>query len=95
MPVATAPTVTFGTGRVDESAPLLISWSSSDVGSGVVAHELQLSIGGGSFTTIYSGSGTSYTKLFPFNKSLVWRVRATDAADNVSTLGDLCHPEES
>jgi len=84
LPVATAPTVTFGTGRVDESAPLRISWSSSDVGSGVVAHELQVSIAGGSFTTIYSGAGTSYTKLFPFNKSLVWRVRATDAADNDS-----------
>ena len=83
-PVATAPTVHFGTGRVDESAPLLISWSSSDVGSGVVSHELQVSIAGGSFTTIYAGAGTSYTKLFPFNKTLVWRVRATDAATNVS-----------
>ena len=83
-PAATAPTVHFGTGRVDESAPLLIFWSSSDVGSGVVAHELQVSIAGGSFTTIYSGAGTSYTKLFPFNKSLVWRVRATDAAGNDS-----------
>ena len=83
-PVATAPTVHFGTGRVDESAPLLISWSSSDIGSGVVSHELQVSIAGGSFTTIYTGAGTSYTKLFPFNKTLVWRVRATDAASNVS-----------
>ena len=83
-PVATAPTVHFGTGRVAESAPLLISWSSSDVGSGVVSHELQVSIAGGSFTTIYTGAGTSYTKLFPFNKTLVWRVRATDAADNDS-----------
>ena len=83
-PVATAPTVHFGTGRVDESAPLLISWSSSDIGSGVVSHELQVSINGGAFTTIYSGAGTSYTKLFPFNKTLVWRVRATDAADNDS-----------
>ncbi|HYJ55605.1 MAG TPA: Ig-like domain-containing protein, partial [Mycobacterium sp.] len=83
-PAAIAPTVHFGTGRVDESAPLLISWSSSDVGSGVVAHELQVSIAGGSFTTIYSGAGTSYTKLFPFNKSLVWRVRAFDAAGNDS-----------
>ena len=83
-PVATAPTVHFGAGRVDESAPLLISWSSSDIGSGVVSHELQVSINGGAFTTIYTGAGTSYTKLFPFNKTLVWRVRATDAADNDS-----------
>ena len=83
-PVATAPTVHFGTGRVDESAPLRISWTSSDVGSGVASHELQVSIAGGSFTTIYTGAATTYTKLFPFNKSLVWRVRATDAADNDS-----------
>ena len=84
MPVATAPTVHFGTGRVDETAPLLISWSSTDIGSGVASHELQVSINGGSFTTIYSVPGTSFTKLFPFNKTLVWRVRATDAADNES-----------
>ena len=66
------------------SAPLLISWSSSDIGSGVASHELQVSIAGGSFTTIYTGAGTSFTKLFPFNKTLVWRMRATDAADNDS-----------
>ena len=46
-PVATAPTVHFGTGRVDESAPLLISWSATDVGTGVASYEVQLSVAGG------------------------------------------------
>ena len=84
LPVATAPTVTFGSARVDETAPLHITWSATDTGSGVASYEVQASVAGGAFTTIYSGPGTSLDRMYPFNKSLVWRVRATDAATNVS-----------
>jgi hypothetical protein len=84
LPVATAPTVTFGSARVDETAPLHITWSATDTGSGVASYEVQVSVAGGAFTTIYSGPGTSLDRMYPFNKSLVWRVRATDAATNVS-----------
>jgi hypothetical protein len=84
LPVATAPTVTFGSARVDETAPLHITWSATDTGSGVASYEVQVSVAGGAFTTIYSGPGTSLDRMYPFNKSLVWRVRATDAAANVS-----------
>ncbi|HET6663413.1 MAG TPA: Ig-like domain-containing protein, partial [Acidimicrobiales bacterium] len=84
LPVATAPTVTFGSARVDETAPLHITWSATDTGSGVASYEVQVSVAGGAFTTIYSGPGASLDRMYPFNKSLIWRVRATDAATNVS-----------
>ena len=83
-PVATAPTVHFGTGRVDESAPLLISWSATDVGTGVASYEVQLSIAGGAFTNVYTGAGTSVTRFTGFGKTLVFRMRATDGEGNVS-----------
>ena len=84
LPVAIAPTVTFGSARVDQTAPLHITWSATDTGSGVASYEVQASVAGGAFTTIYSGPSTSLDRMYPFNKSLVWRVRATDAATNVS-----------
>ena len=83
-PVATAPTVHFGTGRVDETAPLLISWSATDVGTGVASYEVQVSIAGGAFTNVYTGTGTSVTLFTGFNKTLVFRMRATDGDGNVS-----------
>ena len=83
-PVATAPTVHFGTGRVDESAPLLITWSATDVGTGVASYEVQLSIAGGAFTNVYTGTGTSVTRFTGFGKTLVFRMRATDGEGNVS-----------
>ena len=49
-PVASAPTVHFGSGRVDETAPLLISWFATDIGTGVASYEVQVSIAGGAFT---------------------------------------------
>ena len=84
LPVATAPTVHFGSGRVDESAPLLISWSATDVGTGVASYEVQLSVAGGAFTNVYTGTGTSVTRFTGFGKTLVFRMRATDGEGNVS-----------
>jgi large repetitive protein len=83
-PVVTAPTITFGTGRVDESAPLLLTWTATDAGVGVASSELQVSTNGGSFTTIYTGPATTYNRLYALNKTFVWRVRATDNDGNVS-----------
>ena len=83
-PVPTAPVVTFGVGRVNETAPILISWSATDAGVGVAGYEVQASIGGGTFTTIYTGPATSITRPYPFAKSLQWRVKATDLDNNTS-----------
>ena len=83
-PVVTAPTITFGTGRVDESAPLLLTWTATDAGVGVASSELQVSTNGGSFVTVYTGPATTFNRLYALNKTFVWRVRATDNDDNVS-----------
>ena len=83
-PVPTAPVVTFGTGRVDETAPILISWSATDEGVGVGTYEVEASVGGAPFSTIYLGAATSVTKMYPFAKKLVWRVRAADLDNNTS-----------
>ena len=83
-PVVTAPTIHFGTGRVDESAPLLLTWTATDTGVGVASSQLQVSVNGGTFTTVYSGPATSNNRLYALNKTFVWRVRATDKDGNVS-----------
>ena len=83
-PVVAKPTVVFGSGRVDETAPLRISWSAVDAGVGVASYDVQVSVAGGAFKPVYSGPKTSVTAFYPFRKSLVWRVRATDHEGNVS-----------
>ena len=83
-PVVAAPTVAFGTGRVDETAPLKVSWSATDVPSGVASYEVQESVAGGSFKPLYAGTGTSITKLYGFKQLLVFRVRAQDTLGNWS-----------
>ncbi|HEU0243889.1 MAG TPA: tandem-95 repeat protein, partial [Candidatus Limnocylindrales bacterium] len=83
-PTVSRATVAFATGRVNESAPLRISWSATDASSGVASYEVQVSIAGGAWRSVYTGAGTSVVKFYRFNKTLVWRVRATDVAGNVS-----------
>ena len=83
-PVVAVPTVAFGSGRVNESAPLKIHWSATDGGSGVAKYQVQVSVGGGAFKAVYTGAGKSITKSYPFGKTLVWRVRATDKDGNRS-----------
>lgn len=82
-PVVATPVAWLTTGRVDESAPLRISWGASDV-SGVKAYVVQVSVGGGAFATIYSGTATATTRYYAFSKTLVWRVRAQDNLGNWS-----------
>jgi hypothetical protein len=83
-PVVEAPGVAFGSGRVNESAPLLISWSATDAETGIKSYEVQVKVGTGTWATIYTGTDTSITGFYPFGTSLQWQVRATDNADNVS-----------
>ena len=84
-PVAAVPAVSFGLGRVNESAPLAISWSATDAGVGVASYELEVSIAGAAFAPVYAGSATTVTRFFPFGKRLEFRVRAVDHEDNTST----------
>jgi hypothetical protein len=74
----------LGTGRVDQTAALRVSWSATDTESAITGYEVQLSINGGPFTALYSGTGTSAVAQVPFNRSLVVRVRATDDDGNTS-----------
>ncbi len=83
-PSAVAPAVTFGRGRVNETAPVAVAWSATDAGSGVASYELEVSVAGGAFSSVYSGAGHAITTYQPFGKVLVFRVRATDNESNVS-----------
>ena len=83
-PAVAVPTAAFGSGRVNESAPIRINWSATDAGSGVAKYQVQVSVGGGAFKAVYTGTGKAITKSYPFGKTLVWRVRATDQDGNVS-----------
>jgi hypothetical protein len=83
-PVVKAATVAFGSGRVDQTAPLRISWSATDVPSGVASYQVQVSIAGGAFKAVYAGTATSITKFYPFKQTLVFRVRAKDTVGNWS-----------
>ena len=88
-PVVAAPTVAFGTGRVDETAPIKVSWSATDVPSGVASYEVQESVAGGAFKPLYTGSGTSITKFYGFKQALVFRVRATGHPRQLVRLGHV------
>jgi VCBS repeat-containing protein len=84
-PVVAVPGVAFGNGRVNETAPIRISWSATDGQTGVAQYHVQASVAGGAWTTIYSGGvTTSMTKSYAFGKTLVFRVRAQDRAGNWS-----------
>ena len=92
-PVVATPTVAFGTGRVNESAPLKISWSATDAGVGRQAlhgpgqgRQRRLD------RRLHRHGRPRSRRFYPFDKSLVWRVRASDNNDNVSALDALRHP---
>jgi VCBS repeat-containing protein len=84
-PVPTAPVVHLGTGRVFSMAPVAIAWSASDVGgTGVAKYEVQVSVAGGPWIAVSTGSATSVNRTYPLGSSLVFQVRATDRAENAS-----------
>ncbi len=45
-PIVGTPTVVFGGGRVNETAPLRINWLAFDPASGVASYQVQVSVGG-------------------------------------------------
>ena len=61
-----------------------INWSATDAGTGVKTYQVQASVAGGAFKNVYTGSGKTVTKAYPFGKTLVFRMRATDKAGNRS-----------
>ncbi len=64
-----------------------ISWSASDPGgTGVAKYQLQVSVNGGSYTTIALATATStaVNRTLTTNKRYRFRVRATDRQGNVS-----------
>ena len=84
-PVAVAPGVAFSAGRVDQSVPLRVTWSASDNLSGIVVVPAPGAASAAARSRrVYNGTATSHTKFYPLRKTLVWRVRATDGAGNVS-----------
>ena len=83
-PVPAVPVVHLGSGRVDEKVPVAISWSATDAGVGVASYEAQVSVAGGPWTALSTGSRTSASRFFPFRSSIRVQVRATDRVGNVS-----------
>lgn len=83
-PVIDSLAVAFGTGRVNETAPLRISWAGHDAGVGLTGYEVQAKVGTGAWTTVSTGTAVSTTRFYAFGTSLQWRVRAKDANDNWS-----------
>lgn len=83
-PSPTAPVVHFGSGRVDATAPLLISWGATDAVSGVKSYVVEVSVNGGAFTLVYAGTATSITRYYAFNNALHFRVKAIDNENNTS-----------
>ncbi len=83
-PVVTGPAVAFGKGKVDDTAPLRISWNAIDNGVGVKDFKVQAKTGDGKWKTISDGKATNVTKAFPFGEDLRFRVKATDKAGNTS-----------
>ncbi len=63
-----------------------VTWSASDVGSGIRSYQLQQSVNGAAFTTIplTSSTATSAIRSLTVGTGYVFRVRATDGAGNVS-----------
>ena len=87
-PDITAPAaslrVAFGLGRVDTTAPLRISWSATDAGSGVDHYQVQTRMGGKPWANLSVGKATSKGLVVPFKKQFQVRVRAWDKAGNRS-----------
>lgn len=83
-PVPAAPTVALGTGRVNDAAPVKITWSATDAGAGVASYEVEVKVGSGSWKDAYTGTAKTLAATYPFKAGLTFRVRATDRVGNVS-----------
>jgi hypothetical protein len=87
-----APTVTPPVTRltapsaIATGAPVLVTWSAKDSGSGVYSYHLQSSRNGGLWNTVTlrTRSATSYTRGLGYSGTYRFRVRARDRAGNWS-----------
>ncbi len=82
-PVMTDLATAVGGGRVNQTAPVRISWAGTDDATGIASYQVQASVSGGAWSTIYTGTATSVRQYFAFRKDLAFQVRATDVAGNV------------
>ncbi|MGQ0843101.1 MAG: S8 family serine peptidase [Sporichthyaceae bacterium] len=86
-PVAVAPTAALpaaNTQHGSSSVTLTLNWSASDVdGNAITRYELQEQRGTGSWTSLYSGTGTVGTRSVSPGTATAWRVRATDSTGAV------------
>jgi VCBS repeat-containing protein len=63
-----------------------ITWTTTDVGTGLRSYQLQQSYNGGAFTKVTLGTAksTSSLRALTFGKKYVYRIKVTDTAGNVS-----------
>jgi hypothetical protein len=81
-PVVTAPALT-ATGTTSTTVTIMIRWSGTDVGLGIKSYLLQESRNSGTFVTVATAAGaTSVSRVVTNGSTYVYRVRATDQANN-------------
>ncbi len=83
-PIVTAPTITWGAGKVGANVPLAVSWTSTDTWTGVKINEAEVKIGAADWAPLYSGPASTFTTTYVFGTTFQWRVRATDNENNAS-----------
>ena len=87
-PAATSPVQVFYNGTSGATtANARIAWGGSDTGTGIASYTLQVSVNGGSYSTITlsSAAATSSTRTLKVNSTYRLRVRATDKVGNVGS----------
>lgn len=85
-PTVKTPVARFITGATyGPGAPVRVSWSGSDGGTGIHHYTVQRRVGSGAYATIADGgAATSITSSFARGSAHRFRVRAVDIAGNVS-----------
>ena len=83
-PNTSAPVARIGTGEVDGTVPVKLTWSGTDVGWGIGSYKLQQSTNGGPWHTVTlpRPKATSITRHLAPNTAYRFRVRAIDKAGN-------------
>ncbi|MCA9973523.1 MAG: hypothetical protein KC425_25065 [Anaerolineales bacterium] len=88
----TAPAVSPSSPAETGSLSFEVSWAGSDAGSGIVSYDVQYRIGGGAWQNWLIGTSTTSATFGPTlpvatvrGETYSFRVRATDAAGNIST----------
>jgi hypothetical protein len=87
-PVAKAPVQVFYNGTSGSTtANARISWGATDTGgTGIATYAVQVSVNGGSYSTISSATtATSTTRVLKVNATYRFRARATDKGGNVGS----------